>query len=263
MCPMCPPPRRRPCWSPSPETTGPGVTSALFDAIADVGAEVLDLEQVVVRGHLTLAMLLAAGPRDERLRSVVRDVASGLGMDVKVSAGTGDNAPRAGGRAAVVVLGAPLLASAVAGGDRPDRRARGQHRPHPPAVPLPRHHGRVRRLRRRRRDPAPRARAGVRRARGRHRRRAGGAGPPRPAPGRHGRRLHPDPGRGDRAARRARRPRGRGRRGHRGGHARRAGLRREPARPGGASWPACRRASSTRSARRSGSPPAPAPSCAR
>jgi phosphoserine phosphatase len=91
----------------------PGVTSALFDAIADVGAEVLDLEQVVVRGHLTLALLLAAGPRDEILRSVVRDVASGLGMDVSVSAGTGDNAPRAGGRAAVVVLGAPLLASAV------------------------------------------------------------------------------------------------------------------------------------------------------
>ena len=91
----------------------PGVTSALFDAIADVGAEVLDLEQVVVRGHLTLALLLAAGPRDEVLRSVVRDVASGLGMDVSVSAGTGDNAPRAGGRAAVVVLGAPLLASAV------------------------------------------------------------------------------------------------------------------------------------------------------
>jgi phosphoserine phosphatase len=91
----------------------PGVTSALFDAIADVGAEVLDLEQVVVRGHLTLALLLAAGPRDEILRSVVRDVASGLGLDVSVNAGTGDNAPRAGGRAAVVVLGAPLLASAV------------------------------------------------------------------------------------------------------------------------------------------------------
>jgi phosphoserine phosphatase len=91
----------------------PGVTSALFDAIADVGAEVLDLEQVVVRGHLTLALLLAAGPRDEVLRSVVHDVATGLGMDVSVSTGTGDNAPRASGRAAVVVLGAPLLASAV------------------------------------------------------------------------------------------------------------------------------------------------------
>ena len=92
----------------------PGVTSALFDAIADVGAEVLDLEQVVVRGHLTLAILLAAGPRDDLLRSVVRDVAAGLGMKVKVRAGTGDNAPRRSGRAAVVVLGAPLLASAVA-----------------------------------------------------------------------------------------------------------------------------------------------------
>ena len=92
----------------------PGVTSALFNAIADVGAEVLDLEQVVVRGHLTLAMLLAAGPRDDLLRSVVRDVAAGLGMKVKVRAGTGDNAPRRSGRAAVVVLGAPLLASAVA-----------------------------------------------------------------------------------------------------------------------------------------------------
>ena len=92
----------------------PGVTSALFDAIADVGAEVLDLEQVVVRGHLTLALLLSAGHGDERLRSVVTAVAGDLGMQVNVQAGEGDNAPRRGGRAAVVVLGAPLLASAVA-----------------------------------------------------------------------------------------------------------------------------------------------------
>ena len=92
----------------------PGVTSALFDAIADVGAEVLDLEQVVVRGHLTLALLLSAGPNDERLRSVVTAVGGDLGMQVNVQSGEGDNAPRRGGRAAVVVLGAPLLASAVA-----------------------------------------------------------------------------------------------------------------------------------------------------
>ena len=92
----------------------PGVTSALFDAIADVGAEVLDLEQVVVRGHLTLALLLSAGPHDLRLRGVVASVASSLGMQVTVESGSGDNAPRRGGRAAVVVIGAPLLASAVA-----------------------------------------------------------------------------------------------------------------------------------------------------
>ena len=92
----------------------PGVTSALFDAIADVGAEVLDLEQVVVRGHLTLALLLSAGPQNSRLRDVVASVATSLGMQVTIESGSGDNAPRRGGRAAVVLLGAPLLASAVA-----------------------------------------------------------------------------------------------------------------------------------------------------
>ena len=92
----------------------PGVTSTLFDAIADVGAEVLDLEQVVVRGHLTLALLLSAGPQNSRLREVVASVAKALGLQVSVESGTGDNAPRRGGRAAVVVLGSPLMASAVA-----------------------------------------------------------------------------------------------------------------------------------------------------
>ena len=92
----------------------PGVTSSLFDAIAATGAEVLDLEQVVVRGHLTLALLLTAGPEDERLREVVMDVGTALGMQVTVKEGLGDNPGRRGGRAVVVVIGAPLLASAVA-----------------------------------------------------------------------------------------------------------------------------------------------------
>jgi len=92
----------------------PGVTSSLFDAIADVGAEVLDLEQVVVRGHLTMALLLSAGPGDSRLREVVVTVGTALGMQVAVEAGSGDNPSRRGGRAVVVVLGAPLLASAFA-----------------------------------------------------------------------------------------------------------------------------------------------------
>lgn len=93
----------------------PGVTSALFDAIADVGAEVLDLEQVVVRGQLTLAMLLTTGEAGRRrLRDVVAAVGGDLGMKVKTKSGTGDNRPRRRGRAAVVVLGAPLRASAIA-----------------------------------------------------------------------------------------------------------------------------------------------------
>jgi phosphoserine phosphatase len=93
----------------------PGVSSALFDAIADVGSEVLDVEQVVVRGHLTLALLLAPAEGDHaRLEEAVGAVARGLDLDVRFESGTGDNAPRRTGRVAVVLLGAPLLASAVA-----------------------------------------------------------------------------------------------------------------------------------------------------
>lgn len=91
----------------------PGVTSALFDAIAEVGAQVRDLEQVVVRDHLTLAMLLAAGPQTERLEQVVRGVGHSLGMKVKIRHGTGDSSRRRTGRVAVTLLGNPLHASAV------------------------------------------------------------------------------------------------------------------------------------------------------
>ncbi|WP_460967773.1 phosphoserine phosphatase SerB [Pedococcus soli] len=92
----------------------PGVTSTFFDAIAAVGAEVLDLEQVVVRGHLTLAMLLESGEADDRLRTVIYDVGDELDLKVKIKKGTGDSRRRRTGRAAVVVLGAPLRAGGVA-----------------------------------------------------------------------------------------------------------------------------------------------------
>jgi len=92
----------------------PGVTSALFDAIADVGAEVRDLEQVVVRNHLTLAMLLVAGPQTDRLDKVIHLVARSLGLSVKVERGTGDSGAGRTGRGAVVLLGSPLRAGAVA-----------------------------------------------------------------------------------------------------------------------------------------------------
>lgn len=92
----------------------PGVTSSLFDAIAEVGAEVLDLQQVVVRGQLTLAMLLAAAERTDRLEEVVCAVGRSLDLKTKVRRGVGDTTPRRAGRAAVVVIGSPLPARAVA-----------------------------------------------------------------------------------------------------------------------------------------------------
>lgn len=92
----------------------PGVTSALFDALAPTGAVVLDLEQVVVRGQLTWAALLRPDGAGDEVRRLVADVGSQLGLDVTVEEGLGDNRRRRTGRAAVVVLGAPLRAEAVA-----------------------------------------------------------------------------------------------------------------------------------------------------
>lgn len=92
----------------------PGVTSALFDAVAPSGAVVLDLEQVVVRGQLTLAVLLAPEGDGAGLRGVVVAVGERLGLSVSVVEGRGDSRRRPTGRAVVVVLGAPLRAGAVA-----------------------------------------------------------------------------------------------------------------------------------------------------
>ena len=91
----------------------PGVTSRLFTALAGTPATVLDVEQVVVRGHLTLAVLLTTGG-SEQVRATVLDVADELDMKVRCRKGRGDNAPRPSGRLHVTVLGAPLLPAAVA-----------------------------------------------------------------------------------------------------------------------------------------------------
>ncbi|HKG51448.1 MAG TPA: phosphoserine phosphatase SerB, partial [Actinomycetales bacterium] len=91
----------------------PGVTSRLFTALAETPAAVLDVEQVVVRGQLTLAVLLTTGG-SEQVRATVLDVADQLDLKVKCRKGRGDTAPRPGGRLHVTVLGAPLRPAAVA-----------------------------------------------------------------------------------------------------------------------------------------------------
>ncbi|HSO64834.1 MAG TPA: phosphoserine phosphatase SerB [Ornithinibacter sp.] len=92
----------------------PGVTKALFEAASTVGADVLDLEQVVVRGHLALSVLLSPGRDENVLVDRLTRAGSRLGMRVDLEAGRGDNAPRRTGRAAVVVMGAPLETHHVA-----------------------------------------------------------------------------------------------------------------------------------------------------
>ncbi len=92
----------------------PGVTAAMFSTLSDAGVEVLDIEQIVLRQRLVLGILVTA-PRDVRKLTVAAEkTAAGLGMDVEVVVGEGDNRPRREGRAHVTLLGRPLRPDAVA-----------------------------------------------------------------------------------------------------------------------------------------------------
>jgi phosphoserine phosphatase len=93
----------------------PGVTSALFDALSGYDVEVVDVEQVVIRGRLVLGVLVTAGADESGMRAAVASVCRDIGLDVETVSGIGDNAPRRGGRLHVTVLGQPLRPVALAG----------------------------------------------------------------------------------------------------------------------------------------------------
>ncbi|MGY1985286.1 phosphoserine phosphatase SerB [Blastococcus sp. SYSU DS0669] len=110
----------------------PGVTAQLFTALAADGdghpaVEVLDVEQVVVHGHLVLGVVVGAlgseaiapvGEEEllDRLRTVAQDVETAVGVRVSVESASGPDAPVAAGRPHhVIVLGRPVPPEAVAG----------------------------------------------------------------------------------------------------------------------------------------------------
>src|SRR5215470_10958382 len=86
----------------------PGVTASLFDALAAFPVDVLDVEQVVVRGRLVLGVLVTSPQAEGELAARVTSIMRELGMDVEIVAGTGDTRPRGGSRLHVTVIGAPL-----------------------------------------------------------------------------------------------------------------------------------------------------------
>ncbi|MBU6243705.1 MAG: phosphoserine phosphatase SerB [Actinomycetales bacterium] len=95
----------------------PGVTRALFAAMAGFPVTVLDVEQLVVRGHLILTVLVGFddGPGlPQELRTAVRQAAAALDMDVATVVGAEEDADRRRNRVHVTILGAPLRPAAVA-----------------------------------------------------------------------------------------------------------------------------------------------------
>ena len=95
----------------------PGVTSVLFGALSTRNVSVLDVEQVVIRGRLTLGVLVSCIGDSEELQEVVEQAMDSLGIDVTVEVGA-VNGDRRLSTHAVVILGSPVSAkgfSALAG----------------------------------------------------------------------------------------------------------------------------------------------------
>jgi phosphoserine phosphatase len=93
----------------------PGVASALFAALAAHDVEVLDVEQVVIRGRLVLGAALTLHGDPAALRRAATRAADALGVEVglTLTPEIEDTSPPDQARHRVVVLGQPLRAGAV------------------------------------------------------------------------------------------------------------------------------------------------------
>ncbi|MBM3688294.1 MAG: phosphoserine phosphatase SerB [Actinobacteria bacterium] len=93
----------------------PGVTTALLDSLRHTRTVVLDMEQLVVRGRLILAVLLGVGAHDVGdVRAIVHEVAVRVGMEVETVPGANEVVAARRGRIHVTVIGSPLPPGAVA-----------------------------------------------------------------------------------------------------------------------------------------------------
>jgi len=91
----------------------PGVTGVLFTALSSHRVDVLDVDQVVIRGWLTLGVLVESPGDPESLQEHVEQAMHSLGMRVRVAIDRVGDAERRSATHTVVVLGRPLQAKAI------------------------------------------------------------------------------------------------------------------------------------------------------
>ena len=89
----------------------PGVTSVLMGALSGQRVALLDVEQVVIRGRLTLGVLVSVTGDPEDVQDVVEQAMASVGIDVHVEVGA-DPGTRKTSSHVVVVLGSPVTARA-------------------------------------------------------------------------------------------------------------------------------------------------------
>jgi len=100
----------------------PGVTSRLFSVLARFPLQVVDIEQVVIRGRLVLGVLTSCDepPDLTAIHRSVTSMAAGLGLDAEITTGSAEPGQGGAGYGAaaeqlhVTVLGHPLQPDAVA-----------------------------------------------------------------------------------------------------------------------------------------------------
>ncbi|NLE82476.1 MAG: phosphoserine phosphatase SerB [Rhodococcus sp.] len=90
----------------------PGVTSVLFATLSRHDVSLLDVEQVVIRGRLTLGVLVACPDDPESLHEQLEDAMATVGMSVDVEIGA-DPVRQPVATHAVVILGSPVSARAM------------------------------------------------------------------------------------------------------------------------------------------------------
>ncbi|MGD9618584.1 MAG: phosphoserine phosphatase SerB [Mycolicibacterium sp.] len=93
----------------------PGVTSALFEVLSRNRVDLLNVEQVVIRGRLTLGVLVA-GPAEiaggDRLRAELESAIHGVGLNVAIERSDGMPVMTEPSTHTIVVLGRPITAKA-------------------------------------------------------------------------------------------------------------------------------------------------------
>ncbi len=90
----------------------PGVTSVLLAALSRHGVSLLDVEQVVIRGRLTLGVLVTSPGDPEELQDQLEEAMATVGMQVEVEIGANSVSGAPLSTHAVVVLGSPVTARA-------------------------------------------------------------------------------------------------------------------------------------------------------